>query len=118
MPKNTLPDWELVLSSAARLQRILPDVVLVGGTASAVHAQHRFSQDADPILSDLRPRFDEVLALVESVMVNLPCSSYKFSSLIPCHLTWKKQAYPNARTLIQSGMTGKKLKQFAPTAPR
>lgn len=27
MPKNTapLPDWELVLSSAARLQRILPD---------------------------------------------------------------------------------------------
>ncbi|HEY8906073.1 MAG TPA: hypothetical protein VIM63_08540 [Rhodoferax sp.] len=26
-----LPDWELVLSSAARLQRILPDAVLVGG---------------------------------------------------------------------------------------
>jgi hypothetical protein len=28
MPKNTapLPDWELVLSSAARLQRILPEV--------------------------------------------------------------------------------------------
>jgi hypothetical protein len=34
MPKNTapLPDWELVLSSAARLQRILPEAVLVGGT--------------------------------------------------------------------------------------
>lgn len=31
MPKNTapLPEWELVLSSAARLQRILPDAVLV-----------------------------------------------------------------------------------------
>jgi hypothetical protein len=31
MPKSTaapLPDWELVLSSAARLQRILPDAVL------------------------------------------------------------------------------------------
>ena len=30
MPKNTapLPDWERVLSSAARLQRILPDAVL------------------------------------------------------------------------------------------
>lgn len=38
MPKNTQPEWELVLSSAARLQRILPDAVLVGGTASAVHS--------------------------------------------------------------------------------
>src|SRR6218665_2332053 len=49
MPKNTapLPDWELVLSCAARLQRILPDAVLVGGTASAIHAEHRFSRDAD-----------------------------------------------------------------------
>ena len=69
MPKNTapLPDWELVLSSAARLQKILPDAVLVGGTASAIHAKHRFSRDADHILSDLRVRFDAVLAELESV---------------------------------------------------
>ncbi len=69
MPKNTapLPDWELVLSSAARLQRILPDAVLVGGTASAIHAEHRFSRDADHVLIDLRHRFDEVLAVLESV---------------------------------------------------
>ncbi len=69
MPKNTapLPDWELVLSSAARLQRILPDAVLVGGTASAIHAEHRFSRDADHVLTDLRHRFDEVLAELESV---------------------------------------------------
>ena len=73
MPKNTLPtakplpDWELVLSSAARLQRIFPDAVLVGGTASAIHAQHRFSRDADHILTDLRRRFDDVLAELESV---------------------------------------------------
>lgn len=69
MSKNTapLPDWELVLSSAARLQRILPDAVLVGGTASAIHAAHRFSRDADHILTDLRVRFDEVLAELESV---------------------------------------------------
>jgi len=46
MRKNTLPDWEQVLSSAARLQRILPQAVLVGGTASAIYAQHRFSRDA------------------------------------------------------------------------
>lgn len=69
MSKNItpLPDWELVLSSAARLQRILPDAVLVGGTASAVHAEHRFSRDADHVLTDLRARFDEVLAQLESV---------------------------------------------------
>jgi len=62
-----LPDWELVFSSAARLQQILPDAVLVGGTASAIHAGHRFSRDADHVLTDLRYRFDEVLAELESV---------------------------------------------------
>ena len=69
MPRNTaaLPDWELVLSSAARLQRILPEAVLVGGTASAIHAEHRFSRDADHVLTDLRHRFDAVLAQLESV---------------------------------------------------
>ncbi len=69
MPKSIapLPDWELVLSSAARLQRILPDAVLVGGTASAIHAEHRFSRDADHVLTDLHLRFDEVLAQLESV---------------------------------------------------
>ncbi|MDR1848420.1 MAG: hypothetical protein LBQ75_00085 [Zoogloeaceae bacterium] len=69
MPKRTapLPDWELVLSSAARLQRLLPDAVLVGGTASALHAGHRFSRDADHVLTDLCHRFDEVLAQLESV---------------------------------------------------
>ena len=69
MSKSTapLPDWERVLSSAARLQRILPDAVLVGGTAAALHAAHRFSRDADHVLTDLRRRFDEVLAQLESV---------------------------------------------------
>ncbi len=69
MPWNTapLPDWELVLSAAARLQRILPDAVLVGGTASAIHAAHRFSRDADHVLTDMRSRFDDVLKDLESV---------------------------------------------------
>lgn len=69
MPKSTalLPDWELVLSSAARLQRILPEAVLVGGTASAIHAEHRFSRDAGHVLTDLRSRFDDVLKQLESV---------------------------------------------------
>ena len=62
-----LPEWERLLSSAARLQRILPDAVLVGGTAAAIHAEHRFSLDADHVLADLRSRFDEVLRQLESV---------------------------------------------------
>jgi hypothetical protein len=38
----------------------------VGGTAAAVHAGHRVSLDADHVLEDLRERFDEVLAALES----------------------------------------------------
>jgi hypothetical protein len=49
------------------LQQLLPDAVLVGGTAAAAHAGHRFSRDADHILTDLRTRFDQVLAELESV---------------------------------------------------
>lgn len=63
----TLPDWELVLSSAARLQQIFPDAVLVGGTASAIHAKHRFSRDADHVLTDLNARFDAILGQLESI---------------------------------------------------
>jgi hypothetical protein len=64
---SELPEWEQVLSSAAHLQRILPDAVLVGGTAAAIYAGHRLSTDADHVLTNLRPRFDRVLAELESV---------------------------------------------------
>ena len=67
MPNEKLPDWEKVLSSAARFQQIVPEAVLVGGTASVIFAGHRFSRDADHVLTDLRSRFDSVLADLESV---------------------------------------------------
>ena len=67
MPNDTLPDWEQVLSSAARLQRILPEAILVGGTAAALYAEHRLSTDANHVLPDLQQRFDQVLAELESV---------------------------------------------------
>lgn len=67
MPNEKMPDWDLVLSSAARLQEFVPGAVLVGGTASALYARHRFSRDADHILPDLKGRFDDVLADLESV---------------------------------------------------
>ncbi len=39
----------------------------MGGTAAAIYAKHRRSNDADHVLDDLRQRFDEVLAQLESV---------------------------------------------------
>jgi len=59
------PSWDDVLAAAARLQRLVPDAVLVGGTAAAAHAKHRVSFDDDHVLDDLRTRFDDVLDHVE-----------------------------------------------------
>lgn len=70
MPRKSrkeLPAWERVLASAAHLQQVFPDAVLVGGTASAIHAEHRISVDADHVVADLRERFDAVLGQLESV---------------------------------------------------
>jgi hypothetical protein len=59
------PDLDDVLASAARLQRVVPDAVLVGGTAAAWYARHRESHDHDHVLTDLQERFDAVLEAVE-----------------------------------------------------
>lgn len=59
--------WEEVLASLCRLQGVLPEAVLVGGTASALYAGHRFSFDHDHVLPDLRARFDTILAKLEAV---------------------------------------------------
>lgn len=61
--RPTLAD---VLRSAARLQALVPDAVLVGGSAAAYYAQHRDSFDHDHVLADLAERFDAVLEAVES----------------------------------------------------
>ena len=63
---GTLPDWEHLLSAAARLQALLPGAVLVRGTAAGLHAGHRASHDADRVLTDLRSHFDAVLGQLES----------------------------------------------------
>jgi hypothetical protein len=67
MSEKELPDWEDVLSSAARLQQIVPGTVLVGGTAAATFAKHRLSRDADHVHTHLREHFDNVLADLESI---------------------------------------------------
>lgn len=55
-----------VLRSAARLQELVPDAVLVGGTAAALYAGHRDSTDHDHVVADLSERFDAVLEALES----------------------------------------------------
>jgi len=60
------PQLLAVLESAARLQELVPDAVLVGGSAAALYAGHRDSYDHDHVLGDLRDRFEMVLEALES----------------------------------------------------
>lgn len=54
------------MTSAARLQELVPDAVLVGGSAAAWYAEHRDSFDHDHVLTDLADRYAEVLDAVEA----------------------------------------------------
>ena len=65
-PGLTRPELVRVLESAARLQEIVPDAVMVGGSAAALWANHRFSHDHDHVLQDLSDRFDAVLEAIEA----------------------------------------------------
>jgi hypothetical protein len=60
------PDMVDVLEAAAKLQQVVPDAELVGGSAAAFYAHHRLSFDHDDVLADLRNRFDAVLEALES----------------------------------------------------
>lgn len=59
------PDFRQVLEAAARLQELVPEAVLVGGSAAAYHASHRVSFAADHVVADLVARFDDVLEALE-----------------------------------------------------
>lgn len=63
---SSLPEWERLLAAERHLQQLVPGSVLVGGTAAALHTGHRRSLDGDHVLTDLRERFDEVLASLEA----------------------------------------------------
>jgi hypothetical protein len=60
------PALDEVLRSAAVLQEVVPDAVLVGGAAAALHAGHRDSFDHDHVLPDLAQRYADVLEAVEA----------------------------------------------------
>jgi hypothetical protein len=48
------------------MQSVVPDAVLVGGSAAALWASHRTSFDHDHVLADLNARFDTVLEAIEA----------------------------------------------------
>ncbi|MGB3187014.1 MAG: hypothetical protein WBG36_08400 [Ornithinimicrobium sp.] len=60
------PELQKVLESAVRLQQLVPNAVLVGGTAAALHAGHRLSFDHDHVLTDLSARYADVVEAVEA----------------------------------------------------
>ena len=55
-----------VLRSAAHLQEVVPDAVLVGGSAAAMYAGHRDSFAHDHVVADLADRYEVVLDAVEA----------------------------------------------------
>jgi hypothetical protein len=58
--------WERVVRASARVQQLVPDAVLVGGSAAALRAKHRVSFDDDHVLRDLDERFNDVLEALEA----------------------------------------------------
>lgn len=58
--------FDRILQSAARLQQLVPDAVLVGGSAAVLYAGHRISYDHDHVVADLSDRFDAVLEALEA----------------------------------------------------
>ncbi len=63
---NASPTLLRVLESAGRLQELVPDAVLVGGSAAALYASHRDSYGHDHVVRNLSDRFDAVLDALES----------------------------------------------------
>lgn len=62
VPDELRPCW----SPPRGCRNSLPDAVLVGDTAAALHAHHRTSQDHDHVVRDLRDRFEVVLDALEA----------------------------------------------------
>lgn len=67
-PGLVRPELVRVLESAVRLQEVVPDAFLVGGSAAALWVSHRtsFDNDHDHVLQDLSDRFDAVLEAIEA----------------------------------------------------
>lgn len=59
-----MDDLQRLYQSAAKLQQVAPDAVLVGGSAAVFYAGHRMSFDHDHVIENLQGRYDAVLEAV------------------------------------------------------
>ena len=59
---RTVTAWETLLAHAATLQTRVPGAILVGGTAAALHAGHRFSFDHDHVVTELARNYDSAIS--------------------------------------------------------
>jgi hypothetical protein len=57
--------WQKLIEAAANFQELLTGSVMIGGSAAALLLKHRYSFDADHILSDLKENYEEVLDFLE-----------------------------------------------------
>ncbi len=57
--------WQKLLEAAANIQGLLPGSVMIGGSAAAIHLKHRYSFDADHVLSNLKENYEQVLDFLE-----------------------------------------------------
>jgi hypothetical protein len=60
------PTMQKVYESAAKLQTLVPDAILVGGSAAIIYARHRDSFDHDHVVANLVERYQMVLDAIEA----------------------------------------------------
>lgn len=70
-------NWEKLIYAASKLQEIIPEAILVGGSAASVHLQHRFSFDADHTVQNLDSNYENILNFLEKT------KNWKTSRLTP-----------------------------------
>jgi hypothetical protein len=66
--RRAIASWETLLAHAANLQTKIPGAVLVGGTAAAVHAKHRYSLDHDHVIQNLGVNYDASMRALQSIV--------------------------------------------------
>ena len=66
VPDTARRAWHRLLLATADLQAVVDGSVLVGGTAAALAASHRYSHDSDHVLPDLKNRFVEITELLDA----------------------------------------------------
>jgi hypothetical protein len=66
--RSKVPDWETLLAHAAALQAKIPSAILVGETAAAIHARHRFSIDHDHVVAGLSNNYETAIRALESMV--------------------------------------------------